>query len=83
MICQEFLGHALEEACKAAGSSTGRLPGGYGIIDTACTKTCIGSKELKGWLKFRAKWLEKNRDKFQKLGGDFHKLLSWNGLTVQ
>ena len=77
MVAEQYLGHALESACSAAGkpSSRSSLPG-FGIVDTACTKTCIGKKQLKEWLGHRATWLRKNRDKFRKLGGEFLDMLS-------
>ena len=78
LVAEEYVGRFAERAMKAAeliGNSKSSLHSGYGIIDTACTKTCIGRKELKEFLLSRRHWLKKNQARFLKLGGDFQKIL--------
>ena len=78
LVAEEYLGRYAERAMKAAASaetSRGSLHSGYGIIDTACTKTCMGRKQLKEFLLARRHWLTKNQGTFRKLGGDFLKCL--------
>ncbi len=77
LLAEQHLGRAVEMACSAASNTPSwkGLPG-YGIIDTACTKTCLGKVQLKEWLRLRHAWLKKHKETFKRLGGDFLKLLS-------